>query len=110
MTTITVTPTVTEAVNDLLELGYSVPAEVLAKLEDKRTRRALASGGMSDRSMKLFAQLSPEMYAEAAKGDKDRGPMTLSQWLEREDPTEPGTRDDMLGIDAFSRMAGRPCA
>lgn len=107
MTTITVTPTVTEAVNDLLELGYSVPAEVLAKLEDKRTRRALASGGMSDRSMKLFAQLSPEMYAEAAKGDKDRGPMTLSQWLEREDPTEPGTRDEMLGIDAFSRMVNQ---
>lgn len=106
-TQFTITPTVQETVNELLAEGYNVPAEVVARLEDKRVRRALAQHGASERSLALFAKLAPEMYAEAARDDVDRGPMTLSQWLETEDPTEPGSRDELLGIDAFSRMVGQ---
>lgn len=92
-------PSVDELVAELQREGVTIDLETAKALWDKATVRALADKGASERTLKLSKELSPEVFTEA----RDKV-MHLSDLLEVLDPTEPGSRDELLGIDAFSRQ------
>ncbi len=98
----TVLPTASELANELAADGYTIDQETAQVLLDRVGSRQMAKGGPSARSQKLMKQLDPGMYVDAAKQK-----MELSEYLETLDPTEPGSRDAALGVDAFSRLVSQ---
>ena len=90
---------VEELVTELRAEGHTIDLKSAEALWNKAKVNTLNSKGPTERTLKLAKRLSPEMYTDAAKNNQ-----SLSDLLEDEDPTEPGSRDEMLGIDAYTRQ------
>lgn len=100
-----VMPSITDLVNELAAEGHSIDLATAQALWDKATVNALAEHGVRQTTEATFKRLSPEMWGQLREpGVFDAGITSLSALLEEEDPTPPGSRDEMLGVDAFTRM------
>lgn len=101
-------PNITDIVEDLAKEGFVVDLESARAVWDKATLFALGDSKPRGSTEALAKHLSPEMWGDVrSKVDAETGmPVfgSLSDLLETEDPTEPGSRDEMLGIDAFQRL------
>lgn len=87
------------AIDEVVAAGHTLDRTAAAALWEKAEVLATRGRQPSERTLSAQKKLSPEMYAEARKHKAH-----LSDILEEEDPTEPGSRDEMLGIDAFQRQ------
>ncbi|MCC6618773.1 MAG: hypothetical protein IT341_07005 [Chloroflexi bacterium] len=94
-------PTVSELVDQIeREDGVAIPIEVAQRIWDSAsTRREFAgSTGTSERTDALINRIDVDFVTEAIERQE-----SLSEALEREDPTET-ERDMSLGVDAFQRV------
>lgn len=100
-------PSLSDVVEALNKQGHNIDMDTAKAFWDTAQLWTMADDRVRPTSEALFKRLSPEMWADVRKKLDDNGNLefgSMSEFLEAQDPTEPGSRDEQLGIDAFSRM------